>query len=351
MSAGAVLRFDYATRSTRVLLGVGVSDRLAEVLDRAAIGRVVVVATPGRREAVAQLRAHLGDRCLGAFERAALHVPRTLVIDALRVVGAVKPDGLVAIGGGSAIGLAKALARETALPIVALPTTYSGSEMTSVWGITDGDRKRTGRDARVLARVVLYDPVLSVPLPALASATSGVNAIAHAVEALYAPEDDPVASLLAEEAIGRLARTLPRVVARPDDLAMRADAFYGAHLAGRALEMTSMGLHHKLCHVLGGTFGLPHALTHSVLLPHVVAYNAVAAPGAMRRIAVALAVPDAPEGLVALNATLGIDATLGRLGLKESDLDRAADLAADNAYANPAPVTRDGVLGILRRAL
>lgn len=344
------MRFSYELSPVRVVFGAGCLAELPDVLGRAGFDRALVVTTPGRSAALGDPSTALGGRFAGLFDRAELHVPAAVVTAALDDVARLAPDSVVAVGGGSAIGLAKALALVAGLPVVAVPTTYSGSEMTGIWGITENGVKRTGRDVRVAPRVVVYDPALTLGLPPDASAASGMNAIAHAVEALYAPDANPRSTLLAEEAIRALGRALPRLVGRPDDLEARADALGGAHCAGTALGMTSMGLHHTLCHVLGGAFGLPHALTHAVVLPHVMAFNASAAPEAARRVAAALGAADAAAGLGALDRTLGLTASLADLGLGAADLDRAADQVAGRRFANPRPVTREAVRAVLEAA-
>jgi maleylacetate reductase len=219
--------------------------------------------------------------------------------------------------------------------------------MTPIWGITEGGHKRTGRDPRVLPRTVLYDSTLTLSLPPSVSGPSGMNAIAHCVEALYAPDGNPVVSLMAEEGIRALAESLPVVVREPGDLDARSRALYGAWLAGTSLATTSMGLHHKLCHTLGGRYNLPHAEVHTVILPHAAAYNAAAAPDAMRHIAAALVAEDAPGGLYDLAASIGAKTALKDIGMRVEDLDEAADLATRDPYANPAPVTREGVRRLL----
>lgn len=335
----------------RVVFGLGAIARLAGELDALRIERPLLVSTAGRAVAASGLRDQLGARLAGVCDLAALHVPADRVRAAIAEVDRATPDALLAFGGGSAIGLAKAIARERRLPIVAVPTTYAGSEMTSIWGLTDGEEKRTGRDPGVSARLVVYDPALTLSLPAHASAASGMNAVAHAVEAMYASEASPIAAAAADEALRALSRALPQVVARPDDIEARALALGGAHAAGVALELAAMGLHHKICHVLGGTFGLPHGPTHAAVLPHVAAFNAPAAPEAMARVAAALDVPDAAAGLAALVRALGLSASLGALGLRAGDIDRAAALVAASAYANPRPATEDDVRMLLRTAL
>ncbi|WP_344520876.1 maleylacetate reductase, partial [Streptomyces rectiviolaceus] len=251
----------------------------------------------------------------------------------------------------SAIGLGKALALRTGLPLIAVPSTYSGSEMTPVWGLTEGGAKRTGRDPSVQPRSVVYDPELTLSLPPALSVTSGVNALAHAAESLYAPDASPVVGLLAEEGVRAMAAALPEIVADPGGLAARTRALYAAWLCGSCLGATTMGLHHKLCHVLGGSFGLPHAETHTVVLPYALAYNAPAAPRAFAALSRALDAQDVPRSLWELAGRLGAPRSLARLGLAEADVERAARLATAAApYANPRQVGYDGVLGLLRAA-
>ncbi len=342
--------FSYETHDVRVVFGPGALATLPDVLHHIGTRRVLVVTTPGRSAERSTLTHALGDACAGVFDRAVVHVPAEVVRAALEASARSEADAVLALGGGSAIGVAKAIALESTRPVIAVPTTYSGSEMTAIWGITDAGAKRTGRDRRAAPRAVLYEPALTVSLPPDVSAASGMNAIAHCVEALYAVDGHPVASVLAEAGLRTIARSLPDVVRRPADLAARGDALLGSHLAGRALDLTSMGLHHRLCHVLGGSFGLPHALTHAVVLPYVVAYNAPAATEALRVVADALGSPDAWTGLFALSRGLGLTSTLADLGFGAADLDRAAELTAQGAYPNPRTVTRAGVRAVLAAA-
>lgn len=342
--------FSYETHDVRVVFGPGALAALPDVLHRIGARRVLVVTTPGRSAERSTLTHALGDTCAGVFDRAVVHVPAEVVRAALEASARADADAVLALGGGSAIGVAKAMALESTRPVIAVPTTYSGSEMTAIWGITDAGAKRTGRDRRAAPRAVLYEPALTVSLAPDVSAASGMNAIAHCVEALYAVDGHPVAALLAEAGLRTLARSLPDVVRHPADLAARGDALLGSHLAGRALDLTSMGLHHRLCHVLGGSFGLPHALTHAVVLPYVVAYNAPAATAAMQVVTDALGSRDAWTGLFALTRGLGLTRTLADLGLREADLDRAAELTAQGAYPNPRTVTRAGVRAVLAAA-
>jgi maleylacetate reductase len=337
-----------------VRFGAGALDALPEVVDALDARRVLLVASAGRDALAARVEALLGARFAGRDARAVMHVPGD-VADAVaaraRDLGA---DLVLAVGGGSAVGVAKAVALAGGPPAAAVPTTYSGSEMTPIWGVTRGGAKETGRDPRVRPRAVLYDPLLTLDLPARVGGPSALNAAAHCVEALYAPDAGPVVALLAAEGLRAIAGALPRVLGAPADVAARSAALYGAWLAGLALGASTMGVHHKLCHVLGGSFGLPHAETHAVVLPHAAAFNAGAAPEALRAAAGALGADDAPAALHALLARVGAAAgtptSLRALGLREEDLPRAAALATARPYANPRPVTADGVLAVLRRA-
>jgi maleylacetate reductase len=223
--------------------------------------------------------------------------------------------------------------------------------MTPVWGLTEGGAKRTGRDIRVLPKSVVYDPEMTLTLPVGMSATSGINAVAHAVEGLYAPDATPIVSLMAEEGTRALVSALPRVVVDGSDLDARGEAQYGAWLCGAVLAATTMSLHHKLCHTLGGTLDLPHAQTHTVVLPHALAYNQPAAPDAVAALSRALGgAPDPARELWELAGRLRAPRSLAELGMEEGDIPRIAELAVANPYANPRPVTREGVEALLRAA-
>jgi maleylacetate reductase len=291
----------------------------------------------------------LGERAVALLPEARMHVPVEVAHRAGEVSASVEADGCVAVGGGSAIGLGKAVALERALPVVAVPTTYAGSEMTPVWGLTEDAVKRTGREQRVQPVAVVYDPSLTLSMPAELTATSGMNALAHAVEGLYAPDASPITSLMAEEGARACATALPALAVDGTDLDARAEALYGAWLCGSVLGSTTMGLHHKLCHVLGGTLGLPHAATHTVVLPYVLAFNAPAAPEASAALARALGADDAARALWDL-ASLGTRRSLSELGMAEGDIGRVVDLAVASPYANPRPVDAGDVEALLRAA-
>ena len=347
--------FQHDERQLRVRLGDDALDGLPGDLDHLGCERALIVMTPGRAEQGERVKAALGERCAGLFTEAVQHVPRSSVEAARRAMEATGADCCVAVGGGSPVGLAKALALESSapLPIVAIPTTYSGSEATRIWGISDDGRKTTGRDPKVAPSVILYIPSWTVGLPAGLSAASGVNAMAHCVEALYAVDANPMTTLLAAEGVRAISGALPTIMDAPDDLGARADALWGAFLAGRSLDGASMGLHHKLCHVLGGSFGTPHARTHAVVLPYATAYNADGAPEAMRALQNALGDPERPaaEQLFALNQRLAIPPSLAALGLTGDDLSRVADEVLEKRYPNPRPVERERLLALLDDAL
>ncbi|KUY68160.1 maleylacetate reductase [Burkholderia cepacia] len=344
------MNFIYQARPARVIFGAGSLDHLErEVLELGA-QRALVLCTPEQRDLAQYIVERLGARAAGLYDRATMHVPIEIARDAQAFARSCGADCAIAIGGGSTIGLGKAIALESSLPILAIPTTYAGSEMTPIYGLTEGGIKRTGSDARVLPKTVIYDPALTVTLPVELSVTSGLNAIAHAAEGLYANNANPVMSLVAEEGIRALARGLPGVRRDTADLGARGDALYGAWLCGMVLGNVGMALHHKLCHTLGGSFNLPHAPTHTVVLPHALAYNAAHAPDAMQRIARAIGTNDAARGLYALALDNGAPVSLKAIGMQEADLDRAADLAAANPYWNPRPIERDGLRALLQDA-
>jgi alcohol dehydrogenase class IV len=342
--------FVYEALPGRVLFGWGTSARTAAEVEALACSRALVLATPEQRADAGRLGALLGPCLAGVFSEAAMHTPVLITERAMAEVERLGADCIVAIGGGSAIGLGKAIALRTDLPQLVVPTTYAGSEMTPVLGETAHGEKTTQRSMKVLPETVIYDVELTVSLPRGLSATSGVNAMAHAVEALYAANANPVTSMMAEESIRLLARALPAVAADPADKAARGDALQGSWLAGTCLATAGMSLHHKLCHVLGGSFGLPHAATHAVVLPHVIAYNAGAAPQAMARVARALGTQDAAAGMYGLVGRLGAERSLAALGMPEPGIDSAAEIAARQPYPNPAPLDHDRIRDLLAAA-
>ena len=342
--------FTYISRPARVIFGAGSLQRLAAEVDQLGARKALILSTPEQRASAEQVAALLGARAAGIFDRAVMHVPIETAREAREHAARIGADCAVAIGGGSTIGLGKAIALESALPIIAIPTTYAGSEMTTIYGITEAGMKKTGRDDKVLPRTVIYDPELSATLPVTMSVTSGINAIAHAAEGLYSVTTNPIIEIMAEQGIASLGRALPRIKANPGDMAARSDALYGAWLCGTVLASVDMALHHKLCHTFGGTFNLPHAETHTIILPHALAYNAAAAPEAMRKIANALGGKSAPQAVFDLAKENGAPVALRDIGMKEADLDRACDIAMSNQYPNPRALERGALRKILQDA-
>jgi maleylacetate reductase len=342
--------FIYNGLPSRVIFGAGSLDQLDREIGSIGATRAIVLSTPQQRAQAEALAASLGSRAAGVYAEAVMHVPVEIARAARDFATQVGADCAIAIGGGSTTGLGKAIALETSLPIIAIPTTYAGSEMTPIYGLTESGVKKTGRDLRVLPKTVIYDPALTTSLPPALSLTSGINAIAHAAEGLYAQDANPIISLMAEEGIRALGQGLTRVMKQPGDLAARGDCLYGAWLCGAVLGSVGMALHHKLCHTLGGTFNLPHAETHTIMLPHVLAYNRDAAPDAMRRIARGLHADDAAQAVFDLARDHGAPTALKDIGLTLADLDIALELALKNPYWNPRPVERIPLRALLEAA-
>ncbi|MFJ5774393.1 maleylacetate reductase [Streptomyces sp. NPDC093094] len=334
----------------RVVFGPGAArNALAAEVGAFGATRVLLVTSAAGAGPARELCAPFADRVAATFSGVRPHVP-VEVAERARAAAA-GADLVLSVGGGSTTGTAKAVALTTGLPIVAVPTTYAGSEVTPVWGLTEGSRKTTGTDPRVLPRTVVYDPDLTLTLPPRLSVASGLNAMAHCVEAFWAPRRNPVSSAVAADGIRHLAAGLPAVAADPADGDARAALLLGAYLAGSAFAVAGSGLHHKICHVLGGAFGLPHAETHAIVLPHVLAFNASGAPGAMSRIASALGQDDPARALHRLGRELGVPAGLRELGLREADVDTVLDDVLALAPAdNPSPVTTGGLRTLLHAA-
>ncbi len=341
--------FVFTTLPARIIFGAGVVSRLPAELDRLGVRRVLLISTPVQRKEAEAVALQLGDRVAGVFDRAVMHTPTDVTERAVAVYDDLKADAVLAFGGGSTVGLAKAIALRNDTTQIALPTTYAGSEVTPILGQTENGLKTTIREARLLPGLVLYDPELSLTLPVAMSVTSGLNAMAHAIEGLYAADANFVSSAMAEEGIRALHRALPAIVRSPKNLEARTDALYGSWLCGSVLGAVGMSLHHKLCHTLGGSFGLPHAETHAVVLPHALAFNAGAAAAELAPIA-SMFGSDFATGLWEFSRSLGAPTALRDLGLNEADLDRAAHLATANAYANPRRVTREELRALLQRA-
>ncbi len=342
--------FTYTANPARVVFGVGTRVAVADEVRRLGAGRVLLLSSHPLTGDAAAVPGALGSLLVAEFDGAAMHTPVEVTEKALEVLRERRADCLVAVGGGSTTGLAKALAARTDLPQIILPTTYAGSEVTPVLGETADGRKVTRSAREILPETVVYDVGLTLDLPVQISVCSAVNALAHAVEALYAPDANPIVDQLALDAITRIGRALPRLAADPHDVEVRTDLLQAAWLAGTCLGAVGMGLHHKLCHVLGGTLGLPHAQTHTVVLPHVMAYNASAVPETMERIAAALGGDSAATAVYDLIVRSGGPVSLRQLGMSDNDIPRVVEQATAMPYPNPRSVTAEGIEQLLRAA-
>jgi alcohol dehydrogenase class IV len=343
--------FTLQTPPSRVVFGRASIGKITEEVDRLSLRRLMILSTPEQTDLAHRVAGLLGHRAAVQFCFAAMHTPADVTLQAMVQVEQFAIDGVVSIGGGSTTGLGKAIAWRTDLPQIVLPTTYAGSEMTPILGETADGAKVTRRSPRIQPETVIYDVDLTLSLPVAASMTSGLNAIAHAAEALYAPDANPITALLAEDGVRALARALPAIQEDPRSAAGREDALYGAWLCGTCLGQVAMGLHHKLCHTLGGAFNLPHAATHGIVLPHAIAYNQRAAPAAMRRLAAALGVDAEPAlALHRLAVRLGAPIALRQIGMPEEGITRAAELACATPYPNPRPIERPAMEALLRAA-
>ena len=349
------MRFVHDTLPQRVAFGSGAAAaNLSNEITALGATRVMLIAS--RNE------MHLADTVakdvpvVHRHDEVVMHVPAEVAARARRAAVQHSVSALVSVGGGSTTGLAKAVAMTTGLPIIAVPTTYAGSEATPVWGLTEGAKKITGIDKNVLPKAIIYDAVLTMSLPVTMSVASGLNALAHCVDSLWGPNADPINAAFAAEGIRSLAAGLPKVVADPMDLDGREHPLYAAYLSAAAFASAGSGLHHKICHVLGGKYNLPHAQTHATVLPYVLAFNGPAAPDAERRIATAFegtafAAGGALDGLVALKRELNAPRALADYGFTEDAIEEAAEAILPSVPpSNPRPVTAEDLRVLLRAA-
>ncbi|KAH8878953.1 putative maleylacetate reductase [Thozetella sp. PMI_491] len=344
--------FEYVSHPVRVVFGSGTIQKLPEELAKLKVSRPLVLSTPQQTEHAEHVKKVLEGRVAGLFGEATMHTPTDVTERAVEYATSTNADSVISIGGGSTIGLGKAISIRTGLCHITIPTTYAGSEVTPILGETANGRKETRSDPKIRPSTVIYDVDYTFSLPVGLTATSGVNAIAHAVEALYAQNGNPIISLLAQEGTRALATSLPELINNPKSKEARSQALYGAWLCGTCLGNVGMSLHHKLCHVLGGTFNLPHAETHTIVLPHALSYNAPRIPDALTKLAEALPESDgdAVKGLNLLLGKLKVERGLKAFGMKEEDIDKAADIAVSNPYWNPREVERTAVRELIRRA-
>ncbi|MDQ0678831.1 maleylacetate reductase [Arthrobacter pascens] len=344
------LTFQHTTLGQRVLFGSGkAAEHLAGEVDRLSARNVMVIASARERPEAERVTAGISTAL--PYDDVAPHVPIDKAEKARKAATDNGIDLLVCVGGGSTIGMAKAIAMTTGLPIIAVPTTYAGSEATNVWGLTEASRKITGVDDQVLPVTVVYDAELTLSLPAELSIASGLNALAHCIDSMWAPRADPINQALAGEGIRALNGGLPAIRTNSDDLRGRELALYGAYLSAVAFASAGSGMHHKICHVLGGRWNLPHAQTHATVLPYVLAFNAPAAGDAARRIAAAFGADTSTAGLNALRETLDAPQALKDYGFVEGNITEAVQLILPVIpESNPRPVTEDNLTVLLTAA-
>jgi maleylacetate reductase len=342
--------FVFPGLTTRVVFGHGTLAQVPDEVARLGRTRALVLSTPHQKAEAEALAANLGARAAGVFTGAAMHTPTDVTDQAIAAFDAANADCVVSLGGGSTTGLGKAIAVRTGADQVVVPTTYAGSEMTDILGETADGAKTTRRDPAIRPEVVVYDVDLTLTLPVALTVTSALNAIAHAMEGFYAPDRNPVTEALSREAMVAFHDALPVLARHPTDSEARAKALYAAWGCSLTLGHVTMALHHKLAHVLGGTFGLPHAETHAVLLPHTTAYNEPAVGDLLQPIADTFGHGSAAKGLWHFAKAVKAPSKLAELGLTEADLDRATEIAVQNPYSNPRPISRDGIRQLLQQA-
>ncbi|GAA5908012.1 maleylacetate reductase [Sporobolomyces salmoneus] len=357
--------FTYTALPAKVIFGYGTSSQVAQQVKELGCSRALVLTTPQQVAAGEKIKEFLGDLAVGIYTNATMHTPINVTNDALAKAKELKVDCVVSVGGGSTIGLGKALAlhsakegKEHKIKQIVIPTTYAGSEATPIIGQTENDSsgnplKTTQKTLLVLPETILYDISLTLSLPASMTVTSGLNAIAHAVEALWAPSPNPIVSSLALQGIEHISKALPVVTKDLENKDARSDLLYGAYCCGAVLGAVGMSLHHKLCHTLGGSFGMPHSETHTIILPHAVAYNAPYAESAIQQIHKSLSLPSSTsvaQGLYDLAREGGVAVGLKELGFEEEDLERAAEIAVKAPYPNPAPLEKEKILKLLTDA-
>ena len=341
--------FLYTAHPARIVFGPGSLEQINDEVRQLGCSHALVLSTPSRRKEAEHLSRRLGMLSAGVFSEAAMHTPVDVTERAMLAYARTGADCVIALGGGSTVGLGKAIAYRNDAPQIAIATTYAGSEGTPILGQTENAVKTTVKHASILPEVVIYDATLTLELPVAISVTSGLNAMAHAFEGLYAKERNPITTLMAVEGIRALKDALPIIVQQPENITARNTALYGAWLCGTVLGSVGMALHHKLCHTLGGSFSLPHAETHAILLAHTLAYNAQAAAD-MLAPATDMFAGSLAEGLYDFAKSLGAPLALKELGLAETDLDKAAHLAVQDPYWNPRPIEREAVRELLQRA-
>ena len=356
----------------QLVFGAGSVKRVSDVLKALGVRRVLLVTTEGRNDSAdgARVRSALGSALASTFAEVTSHVPVPLVQRAVQQARGDAIDAVVSFGGGSCADTGKAVcffteqeagtpgasfADRPALPHIAIPTTYSGAELTGFFGMTDpAARQKTGAGGPTITPMAaVYDPELTLSTPPRVSAETGMNALAHCVEVVYSPSRTPEAEAIGLAGARRIVSALPLVVDDPGDVDVRASMLEGAALAGRCLQNGSMGVHHGLSQLVGGRTGIPHGLANAMILPHAMRYNDEAAHDELARLGDAIGAAGDPALAVSdLVKRLGLPSGLGECGVTLDDLDAVARLSQSNHNVrnNIRPVSEDDARGILAAA-
>jgi maleylacetate reductase len=332
-----VTPFDYDALAGRVIFGAGRRLEVADEVRRLGASRVLLIADPHDEERLDDFRALLGELCVASFTDIVQHVPRAKASAATSLAREFSIDATVSLGGGSATGFSKAVALELGTPQLCVPTTYAGSELTPIWGISEGGEKRTGRDLRALPATVIYDPELTLGLPVEIAGPSAMNALAHAAEGLYALGTNPVTATIALEAVRVLSVHVPLMCAAPKDLEERSYVLYGAYLAGATLAVAGTDLHHRTNHVLGGLFNLDHGQMNAVVLPYALAFNKPAISEPYVRLSGALG-GDAATAVFDLARRINAPRSLAEIGMPEDGVEQAVPLIVAASVKNVRPL-------------
>jgi maleylacetate reductase len=372
-------KFRFVSYAQEVIFASGSLAQLSEAAERFGWKRLLLCANHSMqtRGHIDSIKSSLGEHLVATFDHVQPHVQDLQVDLMLRLATQHEIDAIIGMGGGSPIGIAKAVSHarsavfpeNSPIPIIAIPTTYAGSEMTAVYGITHSQenppRKVTVSDPKIAPRLVIYDPNLTLDLPAEMTASTGINALAHCIEALYSTKRNPISTAAATSAVHHIFSSLLRCYTHPNDLNARIEMLQGAHLAGLSLASVSMGLHHGLCHVLGGTANVPHGIANSVILPHAIRFNADATAPQLLPAVEAMGISlngNSPmvvmetlaQKISDLIAQMNLPRRLRDAGgdLKESDLPDLAQLAFQNhtVQNNPKPITEPAQIEMILRA-
>ncbi|MDA0707917.1 MAG: maleylacetate reductase [Proteobacteria bacterium] len=344
------MNFEYTPIPNKAVFGKNSALTLNNEVSALVAERVMIACTKGMVSRIQKVIDCLGDKCVAVFDKAEPHCPEHIAMAALDLFTQVNADCVVAIGGGSTIGIGKAIKLRTDKPMIVVATTPCGSESTPIYGMLIGNHKKTGRDRKVIANTTIYDPILTTSMSAHHTGTIGMNSLAHCVEALYAQTASPISDLFAEQGIKALINGLKGSIKNPDDLMAREQVLYGGMLSGYCVTLAGIAIHHKLCHVLGGHHGIPHGESNSVILPYAVAYNETSAPKAMEQIKKAMGTISASGGIYDFATEINVPKSLKELGMKEEDLDRAAKETIETTPYNPKPLDFKSVREMLQHA-